>query len=342
MVKHHISLVRRLPFARSHIKVAGCLKACAFYLFVILLLSQSYASDEEGGIVAFPSSERMAELQSIALEIVKYKPTRNHVMSAREYRKLQKLTKDVEESEYELVWALYDHAVSAREKTEPNVDESQRYHLEGDSTSSNESADQIEASDSSSEEMPEVPMEELHVLGTPFSGVPINPEDFSYADIQYMRSIRSKANRYYSAGEYDKAYPLLLELSKRGFKDSQSRLAYILLNGTDNVAKSNYRALGWLGASANGRTEPIFKVLLNKHLRQVPEEQQQAVAEVVAGYQEEFGFPDHVNCSTNHKYYGGFNHSKVKRTYCQFKLEQIAEACGGNCWAHKVNVSEDG
>ena len=85
-----------------------------------------------------------------------------------------------------------------------------------------------------------------------------------------MRGQRLNANELYSDGYYDEAYPILLNLAKRGFKDSQSRLAYILFNGTENVEKSNLRALGWLGAAADGQTAPLFRVLFRRYMLQIP------------------------------------------------------------------------
>ena len=185
-------------------------------------------------------------------------------------------------------------------------------------------------------------IEEIVVRWQPFTYLPSDPEEFSVGDIRQMRGIRRIANQWYREGDYAKAYPILLELAKRGFKDSQSRLAYILFNGAGGVKKSNLRALGWLGASAHGRTEPAFKVLYSKYLRQVPDEYRVTVDRVVAEYQSAFSHSEHLNCSTDHRYARGV----VKRVYCRFKLEAIAEACesgpgGGNCWVHEVNVRDE-
>ena len=184
-------------------------------------------------------------------------------------------------------------------------------------------------------------MEEVHVIGSIFDHMPMDPAEFSVADIKSMRTERRYANEMYRKGEYGKAYPYLLDLAKRGFKDSQSRLAYILLNGTENVEKSNLRALGWLGTAAYGDTEPQFRVLFKKYMAEVPESVRQTVESVVDGYQKSFAHDEHQNCSTDHNYTDG---SRVKKTFCRFKLESIAEACeagtgGGRCWAHAVNVS---
>lgn len=183
-------------------------------------------------------------------------------------------------------------------------------------------------------------MDELVVLGSIFDQMPMDPAEFSVKDIRVMRSERKVANELYRSGRYDEAYPLLLNLAKRGFKDSQSRLAYVLFNGTENVEKSNLRALGWLGSAAYGDTEPNFRILFKRYMDEVPDDVRSTVDQIVNDYQQSFAFDDQQHCSTEHRYAYGI----VKRTYCRFKLEAIAEACesglgGGQCWAHAVNVT---
>ena len=187
----------------------------------------------------------------------------------------------------------------------------------------------------------EPPIEELVVVGSTFDHMPMDPAEFSVDDIKSMRTQRLFANEWYREGEYDRAYPILLDLAQRGFKDSQSRLAYILFNGTQTVRKSNLRALGWLGAAAYGDTEPQFRVLFNKYMKEVPESVLPTVSKIVNGYQQSFAHDEFQNCSTEHHY----AHGRVKKTFCRFKLESIAEACemgsmGGRCWAHAVNQRE--
>ena len=182
-------------------------------------------------------------------------------------------------------------------------------------------------------------MEELIVIGSIFDHMPMDPAEFSVEDIKLMRNERRHANQLYRDGHYEEAYPILLDLAKRGFKDSQSRLAYILLNGTDSVEKSNLRALGWLGSAAFGDTEPQFRVLFKRYIDEVPDHVRPTVDKIVDGYQRSFAHDEHQNCSTDHNYTDG---SRIKTTFCRFKLEAIAEACelglgGGKCWAHAVN-----
>ena len=181
-------------------------------------------------------------------------------------------------------------------------------------------------------------MEEVNVIGRMFDQFPLDPAEFSFRDIMGMRGIRMNANQLYRDGHYDEAYPLLLDLAKRGFKDSQSRLAYILFKGTENIEKSNLRALGWLGTAAYGESEPKFRVLFKRYMAEVPESIRPTVDQVLAGYRERYDSSAHVDCTTNHRFTPGI----VKRTYCQFDLEAQVEAClGYRCSAHKVNMRED-
>ena len=181
-------------------------------------------------------------------------------------------------------------------------------------------------------------MEEVVVIGRMFDQFPMDPAEFSYNDITMMRGIRANANDLYGEGKYDEAYPLLLDLAKRGFKDSQSRLAYILFNGTETIEKSNLRALGWLGTAAHGESEPMFRVLFKRYMEQVPASVRPTVEAVLAGYREQYDSSAYIDCTTNHRFASGI----VKRTYCQFDLEAQVEAClGFRCSAHKVNVNDD-
>lgn len=157
-------------------------------------------------------------------------------------------------------------------------------------------------------------MDEVVVVGNIFDHIPIDPAEFSADDVRKMRGQRANANELYRDGYYDEAYPILLNLAKRGFKDSQSRLAYILFNGTDNVEKSNLRALGWLSAAAHGQTDPMFRVLFRRYMRQIPDDLRPTVDAVVDGYRNAYASSKYVDCTRNH-----FSHSGiVKRTICRF------------------------
>lgn len=184
-------------------------------------------------------------------------------------------------------------------------------------------------------------IEEVVAYGYSFRGIPIDPAEMSVSDIGRMRLARERGNKLYRDGEYEKAYPILLELAKRGFRDAQSRLAYILFNGAGEVQKSNLRAIGWLGAASAQPTEPRFRVLFKKYMRQVPEHAIPTVERVVAGYRDEFSHSEHWSCSIDHPYAMHHGSSIVKRVYCRYRIEAIADACrangGGRCWVHKVN-----
>ena len=178
-------------------------------------------------------------------------------------------------------------------------------------------------------------MEEVVVIGRMFDQFPMDPAEFSFYDTAGMRKIQDKAHVLYSEGRYDEAYPLLLDLAKRGFKTSQSRLAYILFTGTEKVEKSNLRALGWLGTAAYGETQPKFRVLFKQYMKEVPVGVRPTVDAVLAGYREEFDSSAHLNCTTDHRFTSGI----IKRTYCQFDIESKVEACQGfDCSSLRENT----
>lgn len=177
-------------------------------------------------------------------------------------------------------------------------------------------------------------VDEIVVIGRLFDHFPMDPSEFSFHDILGMRGIRGTANELYREGKYDQAYPLLLALAKRGFKDSQSRLAYILFTGTEEINKSNLRALGWLGTAAHGESEPMFRVLFNRYMNEVPASVMPTVSAVIDGYRSKYDSSEHVDCTTNHR----FNSGVVKRTHCQFNLEAKVEACKGKCAVARTNL----
>ena len=178
-------------------------------------------------------------------------------------------------------------------------------------------------------------MEEVVVIGRMFDRFPMDPAEFSFIDTAGMRAVERKAHKFYSEGRYDEAYPLLLDLARRGFKSSQSRLAYILFTGTEKIEKSNLRALGWLGTAAYGDSEPQFRVLFRKFLSEVPASVRPTVDAVLVGYREEYDSSAYQNCTTNHRFSSGL----VKRTYCQFDIESKVEACQGfDCSSLRTNA----
>lgn len=199
----------------------------------------------------------------------------------------------------------------------------------------------LEGADSANIKTTNDNIEEVVAYGFSFRGIPMDPEQLSVIDIQRMRLAREHANKLYREGEYERAYPILLSLAKRGFRDAQSRLAYILFNGAGEVQKSNLRALGWLGAASASPSEPRFKVLFKKYMRQVPEHALPTVQRIVAGYRDEYSHSEHWSCSIEHPYAVHHGSSIVKRVHCRYRLEAIAWACraggGGRCWADKVN-----
>lgn len=293
---------------------------------ILLIFLSSYAHSTElvetnessltnSNVKETVSIEREEELWSLVRNFVKRKYFKKGVTTW-EAKRWNKLLSDKTQTEQRLMWRMY---LEIKIETFPEEPELLEYRG----------------------------MEEVYVTGYQFEQFDkfdqleftgMDPSEFSVVDFAHLRDVRKDANLLYREGRYDEAYPILLELAKRGFKDAQSRLAYILFTGTEDVQKSNLRALGWLGVAAYDDTEPAFRKLFNRYVQQVPHQAREIVVEVVTKYIETFGFPEHISCSTDHRY----NEGPVKRTYCQFKLESIARACfPHDCWANRVNRKDE-
>ncbi len=280
-------------------------------LLMIACASTTYSSesvelDEEvDEQLILRAIEREEELWRLVREFVEDKKSLESI-TQKEYRRWNRLTKNKSPSEKETMERMYLELRNQATFDEPSLDQ---------------------YSD----------IEEVVVVGSMFDDIEMDPATFSMADISQMRGIRMFANSTYRDGQYSEAYPALLQLAKRGYKDAQARLAYILFNGINEIEKSNLRALGWLGVAASGRTEPQFRVLFNRYMKQVPENVRPIVDQVVAAYRGAYAHQEHISCSTNHHW----NEGVVKRTYCQFKLEAIEAACRQyECWANRVNTNE--
>lgn len=104
-----------------------------------------------------PTEERLEELRQIAEEIVKIKPTRKSSVSVNDLRKLQKIEKRVDPSEFKLVWELYDEIVDERERRK--LEAKRKKTKNSDETNPEPELDASTLK----------PMEEMFVVGTPFA-----------------------------------------------------------------------------------------------------------------------------------------------------------------------------
>lgn len=276
-------------------------------IMILALLSVSFnhvfAQSSEA-----PSAQRMKEIEQDAQLFLELR-SRSEIVSVKDWKQMRALMEEKTPVELELMLDLYQDL--------------RREFVNQQGRAFEPVLNKFEVKD------------EIVVLGRIFDAYPLDPAEFSFNDIMEMRDARATANRMYREGRYDRAFPMLLELAKRGFKDAQSRLAYILFTGTERVNKSNLRALGWLATAAHGDTEPGFRKLYKKYYRMVPDNALPIVNEVVSEYRDRFSYEDLVACSTNHRFASGV----VKRTHCGFKLEAMASACGlHKCWAKNVNL----
>ena len=155
-------------------------------------------------------------------------------------------------------------------------------------------------------------VEEVVVEGQAMDPFEMGPMDFKriYAD-------RKTGTYYFNIGDYKQAYPHLLAAAKKGFKDAQAQLGFIVLHGLGGVPKSNIRGIGWLGVASQGETAPMYRNYFRKVWKEIPAEHIPMMTEVVEKYREKFGPDVHkVSCD-----YRSSTKSHVSKLYCFFDRE---------------------
>ena len=126
-------------------------------------------------------------------------------------------------------------------------------------------------------------IEEVYV-----EGVRVEPESMAIHEMEAIYQRKQSAARSFKIGNYEEAFPTLLQLAKLGFKDAQARVGFIYMHGLGGQPKSNLKALGWLGVAAQGETRPQYRNIFNQMMSEVPGPQQQLVATTVAVYRDRF------------------------------------------------------
>ena len=119
-------------------------------------------------------------------------------------------------------------------------------------------------------------------------GVRIVPESMAIHEMEAIYHRKESAARSFKIGNYEEAFPTLLQLARLGFKDAQARVGYIYMFGLGGQQKSNVKALGWLGVASQGETRPQYRNIFNQMMSEVPEPQQQLVATTVSDYRERY------------------------------------------------------
>ena len=90
-------------------------------------------------------------------------------------------------------------------------------------------------------------IEEVRVTGEPVTDLTLGERREIYKQL-------AQGRRLYSDSEYKRAFPLLLNTAKHGFKEAQARVGYIYLNGLGEVTRNSATAVGWLGVAASGNS----------------------------------------------------------------------------------------
>ena len=126
-------------------------------------------------------------------------------------------------------------------------------------------------------------IEEVYV-----EGVHIEPESMAIHEMEAIYQRKQSAARSFKIGNYEEAFPTLLQLARLGFKDAQARVGFIYMHGLGGQPKSNLKALGWLGVAAQGETRPQYRNIFTQMMSEVPGPQQQLVATTVADYRDRF------------------------------------------------------
>ena len=129
--------------------------------------------------------------------------------------------------------------------------------------------------------------------------------------------VDSRGEYYYRTRQYKKAFPYLLASAKQGFKMAQARLGFIYQQGLGEIPRDGWRAMGWLGVAAEGKTDPEIRNYYRKLRKKIPEELMPAVDAVIAEYTKLYG-PDATGMECEVARPAG---SHIARLICNFKDE---------------------
>ena len=93
---------------------------------------------------------------------------------------------------------------------------------------------------------------------------------------------------YYRQGRYDKAFPLILEAAKVGFKKHQARVSYLYAMGL-GTPRNTEAAVGFLGIAAKHPTHPEIFNAFKDVWRRVPEEHRPRFQAIIDDYESRYG-----------------------------------------------------
>ena len=116
--------------------------------------------------------------------------------------------------------------------------------------------------------------------------------------IRETRGAITMGEMHYFEEEYDEALPHLTVAAGRGFKEAQSQLGSIYLNGLGSTEKDIVQAVGWLGVAASGESRPGIVELYEDVLANIPEQHHATLEQVVKQFRDAYdGSRTRVRCT---------------------------------------------
>ena len=100
----------------------------------------------------------------------------------------------------------------------------------------------------------------------------------------------------YEEGKYEKAFPLLHQAARKGFKQSQVRLGGIYLYGL-GVERSDIRGLAWIGTAARNTEITEITDLYDSIWSKVPESAADQITAVIDQYVDRYGMDPTELCA---------------------------------------------
>lgn len=154
--------------------------------------------------------------------------------------------------------------------------------------------------------------------------IPNDPSAFEL-DAKSTNEFHEKVDQLFRQGHYQEAFPLLLASAKYGYRNSQSRLAFILFQDLEGLPRDDVRAFAWLGTAAS-TSKPRLESLYGELHSRLNDENKQAVDSVVEVYRKRFGVVKPFDCDTIDS-----DSSTLKRIYCHLQLDAAIKNCGKPC-----------
>lgn len=110
----------------------------------------------------------------------------------------------------------------------------------------------------------------------------------SQEEIENTYRAKNQGQALYRAEKYEEAIPYLRFAAERGFKESQSQLGSIYVNGLGGVQQDLAQGVGWLGVAASGKTKPDIKKLYEKVREQIPAQHNAAIDDIVTKFKQNY------------------------------------------------------